>query len=153
MHWPQCVSIVGRSITMSRSYSELILLPTFEERFRYLMLGGLVGESTFGSSRYLNQRFYTSYEWRTFRRDMILRDLGCDLGIDGHDINGIVHLHHLNPLTVDDIVNHTELLLDPENVICTSGDTHKAIHYGDQSYLLSFYQERRPGDTTPWRHD
>lgn len=136
---------------MSRRYSELILLPTFAERFKYLNLSGIVGEETFGSKRYFNQQFYTSKEWIDFRRSIILRDHGCDLGVDGHDIFGPIHIHHLEPLTIDDVIEHSELLMDPENVICTSGFTHKAIHYGNEDYLMSFLVERTPNDQCPWR--
>lgn len=134
-----------------RTYSEMMLLPTFEERFRYLKLNGRVGEETFGMDRYLNQLFYTSDEWRKTRRDVIMRDGGCDLGIWDREIYGLITVHHLNPISVDDILNRTEILLNPEYLICTSDLTHKAIHYGDESLLITAPTERRPNDTCPWR--
>lgn len=139
--------------TSPKLYSELITIPTFEERFEYLKLQGEIGRATFGSHRYLNQRFYTSREWRTFRRDMIARDLGCDLGVnDGlHEIGGKIIIHHLNPIAMEDIQKHDiGILLDPENVICVSNRTHEAIHYSDES-LLKTYATREPNDTVPWR--
>lgn len=132
-----------------KSYSELLTLGAFEERYRYLKLGGKVGRATFGFDRYMNQKFYTSYEWRTFRRDIIVRDNGCDLGIDDglHEIGGKILIHHINPITPDDItMQRLDVLLDPENVICVSHRTHEAIHYGDES-LIHPFAERRPGDT------
>lgn len=134
-------------------YSELIKLPTFEERYEYLKLGGGVGNFTFGSHRYLNQRFYSSTEWRQFRRDIIDRDCACDLGInDGlHDITGKIIIHHLNPITQEDISSiKVSVLLNPENVICVSHKTHEAIHYGNEK-PLPLFSERKPGDTTLWR--
>ena len=138
---------------MSKSYSHLITLPTFEERFRYLKLGGAIGKETFGFDRYLNQTFYSTLEWRNFRRDMIVRDLGCDLGIPDREIGGIIILHHINPISMADIrQRNLEILLNPENVICVSHNTHNAIHYGDESLLTpSTLVERRPNDTCPWR--
>lgn len=135
---------------MSRSYSELIRLPSFEERFEYLRLSSKIGEKTFGFERYLNQAFYTSPEWRSFRRDVIVRDNGLDLGIEGYDIPGIIEVHHINPITIEMIENKDPSLMDFENVICTSSKTHKAIHYGDISLLPKGPVERRPNDTCPW---
>ena len=134
-----------------RTYSELILLPTFEERFRYLKLSGIVGEETFGLDRYLNQIFYKSEEWRRIRREVIVRDNGCDLGIWDREIHGLITVHHLNPISVDDILNRTEILLNPEYLICVSDITHKAIHYGDERLLVTAPVERRPNDMCPWR--
>ena len=135
-----------------RTYSELITLPTFEERYRYLRLGGRVGEETFGFRRYLNQVFYrTDEEWLAVRDEVIIRDNGCDLGMPGHDIYGPITVHHMNPITMDDIVNRTKYLLDPEYLISTIDNTHKAIHYGDESLLITMPRERRPNDTCPWR--
>lgn len=152
MHYLLCESIVGHHpMTKSRRYSELILLPTFEERYKYLKLSGSVGKETFGFDRYLNQEFYRSPEWRRFRRDMIVRDLGCDLGIEGREINKYAILHHLNPITADDIVSRSPSLMDPENVITTCESTHRAIHYGDESLLFLKLTERHSGDTSPWR--
>lgn len=134
-----------------KTYSELILLPTFEERYRYLKLSGIVGEETFGLDRYLNQVFYTSPEWRRVRRDVIVRDNGCDLGIWDREIQGLITVHHINPITIDDILNRSEFLLNPEYLICSSDLTHKAIHYGDESLLITTPIERRPNDTCPWK--
>lgn len=138
---------------MSKSYSALITLPTFEERFRYLKLGGTIGKETFGFDRYLNQAFYSTIEWKNFRRDMIVRDMGCDLGISDRPIGGIIVLHHINPIAIADIrQRNIEIILNPENVICVSHNTHNAIHYGDESILTpTSLVERRPNDTCPWR--
>ncbi len=135
---------------MNRSYTELISIPTFEERFKYLKLGGAVGEATFGSSRYLNQGFYRSEEWKRIRREVILRDNGCDLGMEGHDIYDKIIIHHMNPVTKDGIIHNDQSILDPEFLICVSHRTHQAIHYGDESLLPKGLVERTPGDTTPW---
>lgn len=140
-----------RKKRMIRTYSKLIELPTFRERYRYLKLDGQVGYVTFGWSRYLNQAFYTSYEWLHFRDDIILRDNGCDLGLDGYDIEDRILIHHINPITKEDILNRSLVLFDPENVIATSYNTHRAIHYGDESLLQIDIVERRPNDTCPWR--
>lgn len=135
-----------------KTYSELITIPTFEERYRYLRIGGRVGEETFGFDRYLNQVFYRSQEWRSIRDQVILRDNGCDLGIEGREIPSRIIVHHMNPLTMEDVVNRTEFLLDPEYLICTVKGTHDAIHYGDESLLIKAPVERRKNDTCPWRH-
>lgn len=135
-----------------RTYSELIRLKTFEERFEYLKLDGIIGRETFGFDRYLNQMFYTSIEWKKFRRDIILRDNGCDLAIPGLDIIGKIFIHHLNPITKEDILNRTEYLMNPEFVICSSKLTHDAIHYGDSDLLPKGPIERKRNDTCPWRH-
>lgn len=134
-----------------RTYSELILLPTFEERFKYLDLHGVVGEETFRWMRYLNQRFYMSGEWQEVRDYVILRDHGCDLGVEGLRIQKHIIVHHMNSLTVDDIVNRTKYALDPEYLISTSDNTHKAIHYGDATKLRQEPVTRRPNDTCPWK--
>lgn len=137
-----------------RRYSELIQLPTFEERFKYLSVGGTVGLATFGGDRVFNQMFYTSGEWLAFRNKIITRDLGCDLGCTDHEIpNGTtIVIHHLVPLTIDDIKQSSEFLLNPEYAITTTDATHKAIHYGNESYLDRFkIIERKPNDTCPWR--
>lgn len=136
---------------MIRTYSELITLPTFEERYRYLRLGGRVGEETFGFDRYLNQVFYKSPEWLKVRDHVIIRDNGCDLGIEGREIYGRILIHHMNPLTTDDILKRSEYLLDPEFLICTVKGTHDAIHYGDESSLLIVPPERTRNDTCPWK--
>ena len=134
-----------------KSYSELIVLPTFMDRFNYLKLNGTAFDKTFGAERYVNQKFYTSYEWRKFRRDIILRDYGCDLGIEGRDILTKIIIHHINPITLDDILNRSQKLMDPENVITTQKITHDAIHYGDESLLFLDPVERKLNDTSPWR--
>lgn len=133
-----------------KTYSELIKLPTFIERFRYLKLSGIVGEQTFGSERWLNQYFYTSREWRDFRKRIIARDLGRDLAMINEDIGGPITIHHINQVTVDDLVRHSPALFDPENVVCASSNTHKAIHYGDETMLNNILVIRRPNDTCPW---
>lgn len=137
-----------------RTYSELIKLQTFEERFEYLRLDGNVGEDTFGFDRYLNQMFYNSTEWRNLRNFIIARDGGCDLGVSGYGICGKILIHHINPLTKEDILNKTKFLLDPEYLISSSDGTHKAIHYGNSEYLYKFNQPitRTKNDTCPWRH-
>ena len=134
-----------------RTYSELITLPTFEERFEYLKLNGIVGEDTFGHRRYLNQVFYKTREWRDLRHYVIVRDNGCDLGVEGFDIYGQIEVHHMNPITIEDIENRSEFLLDPEYLISTSPLTHKAISYGDASLLPLPPIERFRNDTCPWR--
>lgn len=134
-----------------RTYSELIQLPTYIERFRYLKLGGRVGEDTFGFDRYLNQRFYKSREWLSLRDQLIIRDSGCDLGILDRPINNRIIIHHMNPITKDDIINQTEFLLNPEYMICTMKLTHDAIHYGDEDLLFNELVERKKNDTCPWR--
>ena len=121
--------------TRIRTYSELKRLSTFDERYEYLRLGGAVGGSTFGFDRHVNQSFYSSLEWRTIRRDVILRDSGCDLGILGYEINGVPLVHHINPIAVDDIRDREDWILQPEYLITTTQQTHNAIHYGDESLL------------------
>lgn len=140
--------IVMRTI---RTYSELIRLPTFEERFRYLKLDGLVGKDTFGFDRYLNQEFYRSKEWKEVRDFVIVRDNGCDLGMDGYEIVGRIYIHHMNPITVNDIVHSSDFLLNPDYLICVSHNTHNAVHYGDEDLLVTAPVERRKNDTCPWR--
>ena len=134
-----------------RTYSELKTLSTFEERFRYLQLDGKVGEETFGFDRYLNQMFYTSSEWRSIRDAVIIRDNGCDLGIADREIYGRILIHHMNPITKNDILTRSEFLLNPEYLICTYKVTHDAIHYGDASLLIKAPVERSRFDTCPWR--
>ena len=134
-----------------RSYTALMRLPTFEERFEYLKLSAIIGESTFGYERYLNQAFYRSPEWKRFRREVILRDGGCDLAIADREIIDRIEIHHINPITIEDIENGESLLLDMDNAICTSPRTHKAIHYGDSSLLMKDPVIRRPNDMCPWR--
>lgn len=137
--------------TIIRTYSELITIPTFLARYEYLRLGGQVGRKTFGFDRYLNQQFYHSDEWRSVRDFIITRDLGCDLGLEGYDIHGRIYIHHMNPITVKDIRDYTDYLVDPEYLICTTHNTHNAIHYGDSSLLIAEPVERTPYDTCPWR--
>lgn len=135
-----------------RSYKELIKMETFEERFQYLKLNGYVGEETFGFDRYLNQVFYHSAEWKRIRRDVIVRDGGCDLGIQDEPIAGRILIHHMNPISVSDIVGKTDLLLNPDYLICVSRDTHNAIHYGDEKIFESRKPiTRTPNDTCPWK--
>lgn len=136
---------------MIRTYSELITIPTFEERFEYLRLDGRVGEETFGLDRYLNQVFYKSKEWLRVRDYVITRDNGCDLGMEGHEIYGKVLVHHMNPISKEDILRRSDWLLNPEYLISTIKNTHDAIHYGDASLLITAPIERKPNDTCPWR--
>lgn len=139
--------------TMSiRTYSELITLPTFEERFKYLQLNGQVGESTFGFDRYMNQVFYRSQKWKSIRDFVIIRDCGCDLGVEGYDIHGKIIIHHMNPLSTRDIETESDFLLNPDFLICTTHNTHNAIHYGDENLLVTAPIERTKNDTCLWRH-
>ena len=138
--------------TNNRCYSELITLPTFKERFEYLKLGGRVGKDTFGFDRYLNQQLYQrNSKWKSARDKVIIRDNGCDLGVEGHEIFGKIIVHHMNPITMDDIINERDWIFDPEFLICTIHNTHNAIHYGDESLLIDAPIERRPNDTCPWK--
>lgn len=139
-----------KTFKMSRTYSELRQLATFEERFSYLALHGKVGEATFGFDRYLNQQFYTSKQWRDIRHEIIVRDRGCDLGIDGYEIHSGLYIHHLNPMTVEDIELGNPCILDPNNLITVSHRTHNAIHYGDVRLLPLPPVERKVGDTKLW---
>lgn len=133
-----------------KRYSELRRLDTLEERFEYLKLRGQVGRDTFGFDRYLNQEFYASWEWKQARNDVIARDLGCDMGLDGYEIFDRVYVHHMNPMTVKDITEFNEEILNPEYLICVTHRTHNAIHYGDANLLPRPPVERRPGDTKLW---
>lgn len=135
-----------------RTYSELITLHTFEERFKYLQLNGQVGESTFGFDRYMNQVFYRSQKWKSIRDFVIIRDCGCDLGVEGYDIHGKIIIHHMNPLSMRDIETESDFLLNPDFLICTTHNTHNAIHYGDENLLVTTPIERTKNDTCPWRH-
>ena len=137
--------------TMIRSYRELRRLRTFEERYFYLQLKGIVGESTFGFDRYLNQILYTSDRWLRTRDDIIIRDNGCDLGIEGYEIQGRILVHHMNPITIEDVEEERDIVFDPEFLICTALRTHNAIHYGDVSLLPKLPIERRRNDTCPWK--
>ena len=134
-----------------RTYSELITIPTFEERFEYLKLNGSVGLETFGHDRYLNQILYNSPEWRRFRPEIIVRDNGCDLACEGYEIFGKILIHHINPITAKDILNRNPKVFDPENVITTVHNTHNAIHYGDEKLLITAPIERSRNDTCPGR--
>lgn len=134
-----------------RSYSELITIPTFEARFEYLKLDGLVGEETFGFDRYLNQAFYRSQEWKAIRDFVIVRDLGCDLAVEGYEIHGKIYIHHMNPIRAADITTKSRMLLDPEFLIATTHNTHNAIHYGDKNLLVTGPIERSKNDTCPWK--
>lgn len=137
---------------MIKRYSELISLPTFKERYEYLKIGGKVGEDTFGSRRYLNQLFYRSSEWKDhIRPSIIIRDNSCDLAFPDRPIHGRVYIHHLNPISLDDLANVEKNLFDLENLVCVSFDTHQAIHYGDESLLFLDIPERTSGDTSPWK--
>lgn len=133
-----------------RRISELLDFDTFEERFEYLKLGGAVGASTFGFDRYINQQFYRSAEWRRARQQVIVRDNGCDLGVYGFEITGGLVVHHINPMTPDDIIHGEDWIFDPNYLICTSSATHNAIHYGDSSLLKTKFVERHAGDTKLW---
>ena len=139
-------------MTSIRSYSELISIPTFKERYEYLRLFGKVGKETFGYDRYLNQVLYTSDEWRRFRRDIIIRDNGRDLGCEGYELQSRIIVHHINPITVEDVLNRSRMVFDPDNVISVSHNTHQAIHYGDESLLPLLPVERSRYDTCPWKH-
>ena len=135
-----------------RTYSELITIPTFEERFEYLQLKGSVGKDTFGYDRYLNQVLYRSPEWKRLRNQIIIRDGGCDLACDGYDIYDKVLIHHLNPITVEDVLTRSRKVFDPDNLVCVSHNTHNAIHYGDMDLLVTGPIIRTKNDTCPWRH-
>lgn len=138
--------------TMTKSYTELIAFKTFEERFRYLRLNGRVADETFGVQRWLNQVFYRTKEWKDFRREILIRDNMCDLGIEGRDIYNYALVHHINPITPKDILERRmNILLNPENVITTIKRTHDAIHYGDETILALEPADRKPNDTIPWR--
>ena len=146
-----CEGIAEMVVTMIRTYSELVTLHTFEERYQYLRLGGKVGEDTFGFDRWLNQIFYKDPEWRRIRDKVIIRDNGCDLGILGREIHSTIIVHHMNPITKDDILRRSEFLLNPEYLISTVKNTHDAIHYGDEDLLIKLPIERKENDTCPWR--
>lgn len=135
---------------MIKTYQELIQIPTYNERFRYLKLYGKVGEDVFGFSRFVNQSFYTSDRWRSVRNQAIIRDHGCDLGIADRVIGYRIHVHHINPVSLEQLENEDSMLFDLNNLICTDPNTHRAIHYGDESLLIKDYEPRRPGDTKLW---
>ena len=135
-----------------KTYSELITIPTFEERFEYLQLKGSVGKDTFGYDRHLNQVLYHSPEWKRLRNQIIIRDCGCDLACEGYDIHSKVLIHHLNPITVEDVLARSRKVFDPDNLVCVSHNTHNAIHYGDVDLLVTVPIIRTKNDTCPWRH-
>ena len=137
---------------MIKTYSELSRLQTFEERYRYLRLRGSVGEETFGFDRFINQNFYKSREWQSIRDFVIVRDNGCDLGVEGYEIYGTILIHHMNPLLTKDILDKSEFLLNPEYLISTILTTHNAIHYGDEGLLIKTPIQRTKNDMCPWRH-
>lgn len=134
-----------------RTYSELSKINSYEERFEYLKLNGFVGVETFGFDRYINQRFYKSLEWKRIRDKVIIRDNGCDLGVEGYEIHGRILIHHMNPVTPDELRSNLDLLLNPEYLICVAHNTHNAIHYGDSDLLITAPVERTAFDTCPWR--
>lgn len=136
---------------MNRCYSELIQLPTFKERYEYLRLGGLVGQDTFGFDRYLNQKFYRSPEWKQVRRDVIIRDEGRDLAMEGYELGNNIFVHHMNPISVQDLENVSDWVLNSEFLVCVSKQTHDAIHFGDASLLPKLPVERTPNDMCPWK--
>lgn len=137
---------------MIRRYSDLKAIDSFVDRFKYLQLFGKVSDETFGFERYLNQTFYRTGEWRAIRNKVIVRDMGCDLGIAGREITDrFVVIHHMNPITKEDVINHSEFLVDPEYLVCCSDRTHKAIHYGDEKLLILDPIIRTKNDTIPWR--
>ena len=137
---------------MNKTYNELIKLNTYAERFRYLKLSAKIGSETFGEDRYLNQQFYASQEWKEARRYVIIRDMGCDLGLKGYEIQGPIYVHHINPITADDIINNRPNIVDVNNLICVSMGTHNALHYGDMTWIDNMeIVERKPFDTCPWR--
>lgn len=146
------VVMLQKVVTMqtTKTYYELTKLKTIEERYQYLRLVGTVGESTFGFDRYINQALYSSYLWIKARQTVIVRDLGCDLGLTGYEIYGKIIVHHINPIKVEDITDRSEDILRPEFLICCSHNTHMAIHYSDEKLLPKKPIVRRPGDTTPW---
>ena len=139
-------------MSMIRTYTELSQLKTFRERYEYLRLNGKVGEETFGFDRYLNQVFYKSEEWKSIRDFVIVRDNGCDLGVDGYEIHGKILIHHMNPILAEDILKRSDFLLNPDYLITTVLSTHNAIHYRDDSLLITVPVERTRNDTCPWRH-
>ena len=146
-----CKDIAVMEVEMIRTYSELSKLKTFRERFEYLKLDSVVGQETFGPFRYLNQKFYSSQEWLSAKDYIISRDNGCDLGLEGYEIHSRIIVHHLNPITISDIKNHTYALIDPDNLITTILNTHNAIHYSDSGLLLIEPIVRTKNDTCPWK--
>lgn len=148
----EVIVVVVVSHVKIRTYDELSRLKTFDERFDYLKLNGLVGEETFGFDRYLNQLFYKSPEWLDVRNEVILRDNGCDLGVDGYEIHGPIIVHHMNPISENDIKKRTDILLDSNYLVLTAHQTHNAVHYGSKEILIREPITRTKHDTCPWRH-
>lgn len=136
-----------------RTYTELCTFQTFEERYRYLRLGGQVGFETVGYDRVFMEAFYNSTEWKHIRRKIVLRDRGCDLGIEGRELQNGIFIHHMNPISIEDVERRSEILLNPEFLICCSMNTHNAIHYGDESLLIIAPVIRVPNDTCPWKQN
>lgn len=136
---------------MIKCYRDLIKLDSFTERYHYLKLHGKVGEDTFGLDRYVNQTLYKSHKWRRTRSQIIIRDNGCDLGVEGHELDNYIVVHHMNPITLEDIEEERDIIFDPENLICCSSRTHQAIHFGDEDLLPKDFVQRRPNDTCLWR--
>lgn len=136
---------------MIKCYRDLIQLESFIERYHYLKLHGKVGEDTFGLDRYVNQTLYKSHKWRRTRSQIIIRDNGCDLGVEGHELDNYIVVHHMNPITLEDIEEERDIIFDPENLICCSSRTHQAIHFGDEGLLPKDFVQRRPNDTCLWR--
>ena len=152
MRSKRCKIIADKVIRMNiKCYTELSKLDSFEERYKYLRIKGSVGAETFGFDRYLNQVFYRSQRWKEVRDFVFIRDNGCDLGVDGYEIHGSFIIHHMNPITIKDIELESDFLIDPEYLISTILNTHNAIHYGDDSLLVTAPIERRKNDTCPWR--
>ena len=140
-----------KTMEVIRTYTELTKLPTYEERFAYLRLDGTVCDETFGNDRYLNQILYKSPRWRKVRREVIIRDNGCDLGIEDYEIRGRIIVHHMDPITLDDIIHERDSVFNQEYLICTAHNTHNAIHYGDESLLVTAPKKKNKNDTCPWR--
>lgn len=136
---------------MSRSYLEMLTFSSYQKRYEYLRIPSTVGITTFGSDRYLNQMFYHDPEWKAVRDRVIIRDNGCDLGIEGREIHSRIQIHHINPITRADVINRSPKLFDMNNLICCSESTHKAIHYGDTTSIIKDPVERKPNDTCPWK--
>lgn len=145
------VVIMMKTKTLIKRYSDLKILKSFEERFEYLKMNSLVGGETFGRDRYLNQVLYSSPEWKRIRDQIILRDNGCDLGVEGYEIHGRILVHHLEPITVDDILSRDQKIFDPENLICVTHSTHNAIHYGNVNMIPHTIVTRKKHDTCPWK--
>lgn len=140
-----------KTITKKRTYSELILLPTFEERFKYCSLSGVIGVETFGGHRWLNQVLYTSNDWKAFARDIAIRDNGCEFALPGFEVYKYGTVHHLNPITKEDVINRAPCVFDPDNVVFVSSQTHKFLHYGSDQPPIMEPVIRKPNDTSPWR--